>query len=349
MSLEHPVTATADANAVTAMLGLISGFFAARAVYVAAKLEIADLLAKQPKSAEVLAAATKSHAPSLKRLLRVLAAMGVLSEHTDGSYTLTQLGETLRTDSPQSLRFWAMAPQCEEGYRAWGEIMHCIKSGENGFVHAWGIDGWEYRSTHPDYGTLYDQAMSNLVVSYNSDVVQSFSFASVRKLIDVGGGDGSLLIELLRANPAMRGVLLDLPHVAKAAHERISNTGLSDRCEIAPGDAMESVPSGADTIVISRVVHNWADTEAIRLLANCKKALPLDGRLLLIERVLPELIAPSPLMQSLFLADLNMMIMHNGHERTASEFERLLKAAGFQIAHIITTSGPMAIIEAIHA
>jgi hypothetical protein len=125
-------------------------------------------------------------------------------------------------------------------------------------------------------GTLYDQAMSNLVVNYNSDVVQSFSFASVRKLIDVGGGDGSLLIELLRANPAMRGVLLDLPHVAKAAHERISNAGLSDRCEIAPGDAMESVPSGADTFVISRVVHNWADTEAIRLLANCKKALPLD-------------------------------------------------------------------------
>ena len=199
------------------MLQLIAGFRISRIVYAAARLGLADLLQPRPADSATLAALTGTDPPSLHRLLRALASIGVLAEDEEGRFSLTTLGKTLRSDVPESLRAWAIFSLGDEHFRAWGELLHSVRTGEVAFDHLFGTDVWTYRAAHTEHAAIFDQAMAQLVKAYDASLVASYPFAAFDKLVDVGGGDGTLLIAILRANPGMRGVLFDLPHVAERA------------------------------------------------------------------------------------------------------------------------------------
>ena len=327
------------------MLQLIASFWVSRALYIAAKLGIADLLTAGPQESTALAAATGTHAPSLRRVLRALASVGVFAEDEQGRFALTPLGTTLQTDAPGSLRAWATVQLGEDHYQAWGELLHSVQTGEIAFDHLFGLDVWQYRAQHPAHAQLFDAAMANMIGVFTAAVLASYPFATFGKVVDVGGGDGSLLVHLLQAHPQMQGVLFDLPHVAAKAQQRLTEAGLGGRCEILAGDAFTAVPRGGDAYILSRVIHDWDDERSVAILTNCHHAMAVQSKLLLIERVLPSRVAPSSMAQALVLSDLNMMVMNGGRERTEAEYQTLCAAAGLRLTQIIPTPSPMSVIE----
>ena len=342
-------TTSVDILPPVAMLQMIAGFWVSRALYIAAKLGIADLVQDQARTATELAVATSTHAPSLYRVLRALASVGVFAEDDQGRFALTPLAATLRSDAPGSLRAWATVQLGEDHYQAWGELMHSVRTGEIAFDHVFGMGVWQHRAQHPEKAKRFDEAMANLIGVYNGAVLASYPFSTIEKAVDVGGGDGSLLITLLQANPTMKGVLFDLPHVTERAKQRIADAGLTGCCEVMAGDALTSVPSGGDAYILSRVIHDWDDDHAVTILKNCHRAMTEQGKLLLIERVLPVRVESSSAMQALVLSDLNMMVMNGGREHTEVEYRVLFEASGFRLTKVTPTQSAMSVIEGARA
>lgn len=337
----------ADRSSFAAMDQMIAGFFVSRAIYVAVKLKLADLLKDGPRSSEDLAQATGTHAPSLYRLLRVLTSVGVFAEDRQKRFVLTPLGATLRTGVPNSLSGWAMFYLGEEYHQAWGDLLHSVKTGEPSFNHVFGMGVWQYRAQNPESenAKAFNQVMVDFVGSTDATVLGSYPFSRFAKIIDVGGGDGSLLVSLLEANLNIKGVLFEQPHIAEKATSRIAEAGLTSRCEVVAGDALASVPSGGDAYILSRVVQVWNDEKATAILKNCHRAMTPKAKLLLIERVLPSRVKHSVAMQPLVLSDLNMLVITGGQDRTAREYESLLGAAGFKLTEIIPTQSVLSVIE----
>ncbi len=348
MNEDHQ-TASADIPASVAMLRMISGFWVSRAIYVAAQLGLADLLKEGPKSCEEIVHATATHAASLYRLLRVLASMGIFAQDQQGRFALTALGATLQTDVPGSLRAWALLQLGEEKYQAWGDLMHSVRTGDNAFEHIFGSGVWQYRAQRPEQARIFDEAMANLTGMYNAAVLASYPFSTIDKVVDIGGGDGSLIISLLRANPKMKGVLFDLPHVAERASQRIAKAGLVGRCEVVSGDVFASVPDRGDAYILSRIVNSFDHDRAVALLKNCYRAMREKVKLLLVQGVLPDRVGPSIDVQALVMSDLNMMVTVGGRERTETEYRALLEAAGFRLTNIIPTQSDMTVIECTRA
>jgi hypothetical protein len=334
-----------DESPAAALLDLASGFPVARALYVVAKLGVADLLGEGAKSAADLAAATGTHARSLERVMRLLTCAGVFAEKDSRRFALTPLSMHLRTDSAGSLRKLIVHQLGEEPYQAWGELMESVRTGVTAFDHAFGIGVWEYRANHPEYAAIFDAAMSNFGVQIEA-VLEAYPFSGFQRVVDVGGGVGKFLTALLSAHPCMKGVLFDLPHVAESARARIAGVGLADRCEVQSGDIFAGVPEGADAYVLSRVIHDWDDAGALAILRNCRRAMPQDGRLLLIERVLPAGTEPSAAVRSLLVSDLMMMVMNGGGERTEKEYRALLREAELAPARVTPTRTAVSVIEA---
>lgn len=330
-----------------AMLRLIAGFRASRVIQVAARLRLADALRDGPQDVRALAEITATHAPSLERLLHALASLGVLAQDSDGRFALTDLGATLRGDAQGSLRAWAEFALGGEHYAAWGELEHGVRHGDVAFDRLFGTDVWEYRRRHAQRGELFNQAMAALASGFDPALVAGPAWAGVRTIVDVGGGDGSLLVALLRAHPAMRGVLFDLPHVVGEGRARIDDAGLASRCTAVAGDAFQSLPGGADGYVLCQVLHDWSDERAGIILRNCRRAVAPGGRLFVIERLLPERFDASPAARSAAMADLTMMVMTGGRERTAEGFRVLLEFAGFRIANVERTGSGPALIQAL--
>jgi hypothetical protein len=235
----------------------------------------------------------------------------------------------------------------DDHYQAWGKVMHSVQTGEIAFDQVFGMGVWQHRAQHPAHAQLFDAAMANFIGVVNAAVLASYPFATIEKIVDVGGGDGSLLVALLQAHPRMQGVLFDLPHVAEKATQRITAAGLAGRCEIIAGDGFASVPSGGDAYVLSRVIHDWDDEHSVAILKNCHRAMTDQSRLLLIERVLPSRVEPSSAAQALVLSDLNMMVMNGGRERMEAEYRTLCTAAGLRLVQILPTQSPMSVIEAV--
>jgi hypothetical protein len=283
---EHNQTVSVEPS--VPILRMISGFRAARAIYIAAKLGIADLLKDEPKGSGELALATKTHASSLYRVMRALASAGIFAEDEKGRFMLTPIADTLRSDVPGSLRAWAILVLGEEHYEAWGDLMHSVRTGEPAFEHVFGMGVFQYEAQHPEHAKIFDEAMANLTGVYNAAVLANYPFSTIDKLIDVGGGDGRLIVTILQANPQMKGVLFDLPHVAEKAKQRIADAGLVGRCEVVTGDALVSVPSGGDAYILSRVVNSFDNERAIVILQNCHRTITHKGKVLLVERVLPD-------------------------------------------------------------
>jgi hypothetical protein len=346
---DHDQTSSAGIPPSATMLRMISGFRVARAIYVAAKLGLADLLKDGSKHAEELAEATGTHAPSLYRVMRALASVGIFAEDEQGRFTLTPTAATLQSDVPNSLRAWAILLLGEEDYQAWGDLMHTVRTGETAFDHVFGMGIFQYEAQHSEHAKIFDEAMANLIGLYNSAVLANYSFSTIARLFDVGGGDGSLIIALLRANPEMKGVLFDLPHVAEKAKKRLADAGLAGRCEVVAGDVFVSVPGGGDAYVLSRVMNGFNDDRALAILHNCRRAITENGKLLLVERVLPGRVEHSVAAQGPVLSDLNMMVISGGRERTAAEHRVLLEAADFVLTKIVPTQSEVSVIEAVPA
>jgi len=328
------------------MMSLLSGAWAARLVHAAAELGIADHLA-EPRDAAFLAAATQAHAPSLARLLRALAAIGVLNETDDRRYSLTRLGTSLRSGVPGSMRAWTLLFFSDDQGKAWEALPHAVRTGEHAFRHVFGADQWTRLAARPEAARLFDEGMQSLTQGVNGALITHYPFGNYQWIVDVGGGNGALLLPVLARHPKMRMTVFDLPHVAEAARLRIAEQGVSDRCEAVGGDAFVAVPPGADAYVLKGVIHDWEDKEAIAILRTCRAAMTKEGsRLLLIERILPERIDPSDARtQAKFMADINMFINPGGRERTEAEFRNLLGRAGLRLARVISMPSPQDVME----
>src|SRR6185436_14360956 len=225
------------------MLQIISGFWISRAVYVIAKLGIPDILNSGPKTAEELASATNTDAPSLYRVLRALASVGVVNSE-DGRFALNALTETLVTDAPGSLRWFAISELGQEHYPAWGNLMHSVRTGEIAFDNFFGVDIWKYFANNPEDAAVFNDSMSGVTAVANEEILSLYDFSGFNKLVDVGGGHGGLITSVLKKNPNLKGVLFDAPEVIEGAQTKIEAAGLADRLETASGNFFEAVPAG---------------------------------------------------------------------------------------------------------
>jgi SAM-dependent methyltransferase len=328
--------------AAAAMLPMTWGIHISRAVYVAAELRLADLLADGPASCRKLARATGTHEPSLYRVLRLLAALGVFQETGPRCFGLTMLGERLRTDAPAGMRSWAIFLEAIGGGRPFEHILHSVRTGEPGFDQAQGMKIFEFLAQNPQSAAIFDDAMSERTAAFAPTVADSYDFADIRTVVDVGGGTGTLLVEILRRRGHLRGILFETPDVAARARSVLDAIDLADRCEVLAGDFFAEVPGGAECYVLANVLHDWDDTRASQILRNCRRAMARGGRVLIVERLIPE--HPGNAVPTL-LSDINMLVITGGQERTNAEYGDLLAGAGLAVGKIQPVAFPYGVIE----
>lgn len=334
------MSAQATPSPSTQMMQLIwPGALVVQAIHVAAKLGIPDLVSRGLQTADELAQTAKAHGPSLRRILRALASLGVFAETADGRFEHTALSETLRSDHPQSVRPWALLLGAPLAWQPWGELYESVVSGTSAFRRIHGQSFFEYLGSHPQDAAIFHGAMSSGSSQRLPAVLAAYDFSAFERIVDVGGGHGALLRGILSASPKTRGVLYELPAVAAGA-EALRDAEMAARCEIVSGDFFESVPAGADGYVLSRVIHDWNDERAVTILQNCRRAIRADGKLLLIDGIL----APPNEPDSNKFLDV-WFIGGGGQERNEAEFRALLAQAGFELTRVIRTVSSSAILE----
>ncbi|CAM03302.1 methyltransferase family protein [Saccharopolyspora erythraea NRRL 2338] len=310
------------------LMELMTGYWNTQAVYVAARLGIADRLAGTRSTSAALATELDVDADALGRLLRFLVGAGVLVGDDQQGYALTETGELLRSDADKPLRNVALL-YGEEFYRAWGDLHHSVTTGKSAFGHVFGDELFAYLSGNPRTSLSYDRAMV-AGTAFFSDVPGAFDFSAARKVVDVAGGHGQLLAEVLRAHPTLRGVLYDAPHVIEEVR-RAGGVAADERVELVAGDFFDSVPRGGDVYLLSRILHGFDDEACVRILASCREAMGEDATLLIVERVLPEGTEPSLALGY----NLHMLaVMGNGRERGEQEYRVLLEKAGFELGPV---------------
>lgn len=325
---------------------MLTGKWVAASLSVVAELGIADLLVPGEKSVDGLAAAVSAHAPSLYRVMRALASVGVFAETEPGRFTLTPLADCLRSDVPNSMRAFARFVGIPAASRSWEQLMHCVKTGETGLSKVSGVQSpFEYFKTHPEEQAIFDAAMTDNSRQSAPAVAQAYDFGKFRQLVDVAGGRGLLLGTILQQYPQLRGVLLDLPSVIAGARGTLASFGLDGRCQTVGGDFFQAVPEGADAYILKHIIHDWDDERSLTILRNVRKAMDRSGRLLVVETV----IAPGNEPSFGKLLDLEMMVIPGGRERTEDEYRDLFKAAGFQLQQIHPTAAPPSVIEGVPA
>ena len=322
------------------MVLLLGGFRISQALYAAAALGVADQLVAGPVPAEVLAERADAHAPSLYRLLRTLASVGVFTEPEPGVFALTPLGQTLTSGQPGSMRD-VIIMFMETHYAPFGELIHTIRTGQPAAERYYGEPFFTWLSHHPDQASRFTGAMANLTGGFKTAAIASLPLDGTRTIVDIGGADGSVLAAILAAHPQMRGVLFDLPHVITAAPQTLASHGVADRAESVGGDFFESVPAGGEVYLLSLVLHDWPDRQAARILANIAAA-GRGARLLVLDFVVPP--GNAPHMSK--ISDLNMLAMMGGKERTAPEWHELLERTGFTSIEIRQTGTPFSVIQA---
>jgi hypothetical protein len=339
MSIPRPLHEPAAAAQVIQML---AGRAVSQAISVAAELGIADALKDGPKGVDELAAATSTHAPSLYRLLRALASVGIFAEIEDRQFSLTPLAACLRGDAPDSIRNFARWFGVPLILRGWDELLHSVKTGESGVKQALGVtDSFAYMSEHPEQEQIFHACMTEVSRKNTPGIVGAYDFGRFRKIVDVGGSHGLLLSAILHRYPSPQGVVFDLPRVVESTRRAIAADGLTERCEAVSGNFFESVPAGADAYVLKQVIHDWDDAPAVAILRNVRQAIHPEGRLLLIEFVIPP--ANEPSLSKFF--DLGMLVTTGGRERTEIEYRNLFAAAGFTLTAIHPTASPQCVIE----
>jgi hypothetical protein len=311
-------------------------------VYVAAKLALADHLAKGPINAEELAPITATHAPSLYRLMRTLASLGILAEDADHRFALTPLGEALRSGAPGAARPTILTMASDWWMRGFGQLLYSVQTGKPGFEKHLGMPIFDWLAQHPDEASMFSETMVGFHGAEPPAIAAAYDFSGLRTIVDVGGATGNLLTAILARYPQTRGVLFDLPHVLRDAPPLIKQRGLTDRVTLLPGSFFETVPAGGDAYLLSHIIHDWSEAQCLTILANCKRAMTPASRLLIIEMVLPEGNTPHPGK----LLDLMMLVGPGGRERTPEEYRTLLGKAGLTMTRIVPTESAVSIVEA---
>ncbi len=327
------------------LLRMVDGFRVTQTVYAAVELGIPDLLADGDRTADELAAASQADPATLYRLLRGLASLGILHEADDRRFSLMELGQPLRADAPGSLRGWVRLQGRDYLWRSWGNLANAVREGENSFRALHGTDIWEWRAAHPEESAIFDDAMRSTTLAANSAILAAYDFGRFGTVVDVAGGNGTLLAALLSAHLDMRGILFDQDHVVSGAGPVLQAAGVRDRCEVVGGSFFSSVPEGGDAYVLKWIIHDWEDAESVAILRTCRDAMSADAVVLLIERDL----GPPNENPAAKLADLNMFVMPGGRERTLDEYGALFAKAGLAYTDAHPTSTGHVVIEAVPA
>ena len=330
-----------------AMLERIAAYWQSQLVFVAAKLGIADALVAGPLTVHEIAARVGAHPPYLGRVLRALASVGIFAADPHGRFHLTRLAQTLRSDHPESLRNFALMLVDDYNWSAWGALEHTVRTGEPAFEHVHGAPAFPWMREHPEKEKMFSASMASISVMENAAVTRAYAFGKVRKVVDIGGAHGHLLVSILRSYVKVRGVLFDQPPVIEEAVKSgfMSASDLAGRCEAVGGDFFDSVPPGADAYVMKYIIHDWDDEKSVRILQNCRKAMGEDGRVLVIEHV----VTAGNRFDWGKLMDINMMVMLGSKERTKDEFRQLFARAGLRLKRVIKTASSLSFLEGVTA
>jgi O-methyltransferase domain len=331
-----------------ALIEQIGGYMTAHAMGVAAELKIADFIKDDVRSSADLAAETDTHEPSLRRLLRMLASVGFIVEPEPGRFALTDVGRQLRSDSPDSLHAFTLMFCHPLLISSWQGLMHSVRTGEHAFDHVHGREFYDYLAEHKDVSALFNVAMSEESRISAAQVAAGHDFADAKTVVDLGGGDGTLMAAILTAHPHLQGIVVDSPSGVAEAPGVLRAAGVADRCDVRPGDFFKEVPADADLYIVKSVFQDWNDEDSAAILRSCRAHMPDSATLLVIGSVLPETASTSvPIM---FFTDLNMLVNSGGRERTESEFRTLLDETGFDVQSVAHgAAGPLSIIQAVPA
>lgn len=325
---------------------LSSGCLVAPAIYIVAKLGIADLLRDGPKSADELAAATGTDADALYRVLRAAASIGVLVEHNGRSFSNSPLSDTLREDWPRSTKamtLWMLEPA---HWRVYGELMYSVKTGKTAWDNVYGEPCFDSLfGSMRDLGDTFNQAMTSYSAQTVPAVIAAYDFSQFRVIADIAGGLGHVLGAILQQQPAARGILFDIPPVIEDAPAMLDSYGVRDRVDLVSGDFTESVTVVADCYILKHIIHDWYDDKDEKILRNIRASMPDSAKLLIIDAIVP---GPGEPHFSKFL-DLEMLMLPGGKERTEEEFRSLLANSGFELTRVVPTQSNVCVIEAVKA
>ncbi len=343
MSQTDPKPATPQPAPAAQLMKLIEGRLIGNMLATAVEMKIADQLKDGPKSAHDVATAAGTNPDATYRLMRALSNAGVFEEHEGQRFSLTPVGERLRTDVRGSLAGLARFYGASWHVAAWQELHHAVKTGKNAFEKAHGQPAFEWFKTHPDEYSVFSEAMTaNSTVNARA-VVAAYDFSGCERIADIGGGQGFLLGEILAANPKAHGVVFDMPDVVAGATRLIADRGLSQRCEAVGGDFFQSVPLGCDTYIVKHVIHDWDDEASVALLGNIARAMAAGGRVLVAEQIMP---GPG-VSHFVKLLDIEMLVVSpGGRERTAAEYSALFDKAGLVLSRVVPTKSLISVLEA---
>lgn len=337
------------------LLQLIIGYWTSQAICAAAELGIADQLGRKGRSIDDLAQATGSHAPSLYRLLRALASVGVFKESAPREFALTPMGALLKSDMPGNLRAFSRLQGDSWHWRSWGAISASIRTGKPA-VALGAIDDsssvaasdlpqncFEYlRAGHSDSAAIFDAAMTGYSAQVHAAIAETYDFSQLHLIADIGGGQGELLAWILTQQPHLRGILFDRPEVVSGSQQIFAQYSVMERCSTLAGDFFEQVPAGADRYILCAILHDWDDQQATAILTRVADGMHADARILIVENVIP----PGNEAHPGKLIDLEMLLVTGGRERTQDEFHALAREAGLEITRILPTAVSVSIIEA---
>ena len=337
-------------NETASVARLVYAGIAGQVVSAIAELGVADRMTASPETAEQLAADLDLHADSLRRLLRAAAALELVAMEPDGRFSITSMGERLRKGAPGSFAALSLFIASDNVQATWRGLAHSVRTGDTAIRTIFGADSvFDLYAGDLRLAALFDASMTALSANIGPAVVKAYDFSSARLCIDVGGGEGRLLAAILRANPGLRGTVYELPLVARKTRAYVAAQTLGDRCTVVEGDMFAAVPDGGDIYILSAVIHDWDDEDALKILSSCRRAMKPEARLLVLDRVLADLPPHTAKDEVDALSDINMMLRTGGRERSEAAFRSLLGSAGFSVKRVISTTSARSIVEAVPA
>jgi len=331
-----------DAPPHAQLIQMATAHWVSRILYVAAALGLADRLAAGPKTAEELAGPTQTHAPSLYRLMRALGFLGVLAEDPARRFSLTPLGEALKSGAPGAARPTVLTLASNWMSQTFDHLLYSVQTGKPGFDKAMGMPVFDFLAKNPELASLFSETMVGFHGQEPAAIASAYDFSGLGTIVDVGGATGNLLAAVLAKTPGARGILFDLPHVVRDAPALLQARGLAGRVTIEAGSFFERVPAGGDAYLLSHIIHDWSEAQCLTILGHCRRAMKPDGRLLIIEMVLPPGNEPHPGK----MLDIMMLVGPGGQERTAAEYGTLLGQAGFRLTRVVPTPSAVSVVEA---
>ena len=324
------------------LIQMATAYWVSRILYVAAEMNLANQLSDAPRTADELANATASHAPSLYRLLRTLASLGLFTEDASHRFALTPLGRGLNTSTARAS---VLTLAGDLFTKSLDQLLYSVQTGKTGFEKAFGMPLFEWLAKHPAEASMFSETMVGIHGQEPAAVAGAYDFSELETIVDVGGATGNLLTAILSRHSGPRGILFDLPHVLADAPALLKARGLTDRVSIEAGNFFDGVPAAAGAYLLSHIIHDWSEAECQSILGNCRRAMKPNSRLLIIETVLASGDAPHPGK----IRDIIMLTVPGGQERTEPEYRALLDKAGFRLARVVRTASAVSVVEAFSA